>query len=108
MSNVSFKVIGQNLRSARKACRLSQEQAAEKLGMSLLHYGRLERGERKASLSQLAAAAEVLRVPFPALLEGCISGLESDSLRSASRLSACSSDTLKLIDEIIEVILRNQ
>ena len=108
MSNVSFKVIGQNLRSARKACRLSQEQAAEKLGMSLLHYGRLERGERKASLPQLAAAAEVLHVPFPALLEGCISGVNSASLRNADRLSSCSSDTLKLIDEIIEVILRNQ
>ncbi len=106
--SVSFKVIGQNLRSARKACRLSQAQAAEKLGMSLLHYGRLERGERNASLPQLAAAAEVLRVPLSALLEGCISGLKSDSLRSASRLSACSSDTLRLIDEIIEVILRNQ
>ena len=45
---VSYKTIGQNIRAARKAAGLTQEQIAEQLRMSQLHFGRLERGERPA------------------------------------------------------------
>ena len=105
--NVSFKTIGQNLKTARKANHLSQEQTANLLGMSPLHYGRLERGERKASLPQLVAAAEVLHVSFSSLMQGSISSLESGALRNADKLSACSSDTLELINELIEVLIKH-
>ena len=59
---VSFKAIGSNIRAARKAQGLTQEQAAELLKMSQLHFGRLERGERPASLEQLARIAQVLGI----------------------------------------------
>ena len=59
---VSYKTIGQNIRAARKAAGLTQEQVAERLRMSQLHFGRLERGERPASLEQLAQVAGVLQV----------------------------------------------
>ena len=54
---VSYKVIGRHIRDARKAKGLTQEQFAERLGLSTLHYGRLERGNRRVSLEQLARAA---------------------------------------------------
>lgn len=69
---VSYKTIGQNIRSARKESGLTQEQIAEKLRMSQLHFGRLERGERPASLEQLAQVAQVLSVPLASLLHGCV------------------------------------
>lgn len=69
---VSYKTIGQNIRSARKENGLTQEQTAEKLKMSQLHFGRLERGERPASLEQLAQVALVLHVPLASLLNGCV------------------------------------
>lgn len=69
---VSHKTIGRNIRKARDAAGLTQEQIAEKLGISQLHFGRLERGERPASLEQLANIARVLRVSTAALLRGCI------------------------------------
>lgn len=69
---VSYKTIGQNIRSARKESGLTQEQIAEKLRMSQLHFGRLERGERPASLEQLAQIAQALCVPLAALLHGCV------------------------------------
>ena len=47
---VSYKTIGRNIRSARLDANLTQEQTAEKLKISQLHFGRLERGERPASL----------------------------------------------------------
>lgn len=71
---ISYKTIGRNIRSARKALALTQEQAAGLLEISLLHYGRLERGERPASLEQLAAISMALKTTLPALLSGCIEG----------------------------------
>ena len=69
---VSFKVIGRNVRKARARTGLTQEQTAEKLRISQLHFGRLERGDRPASLEQLAQIAQVLEVPTAELLKGCI------------------------------------
>ncbi|MBQ2992221.1 MAG: helix-turn-helix transcriptional regulator [Clostridia bacterium] len=68
---VSYKTIGSNIRTARKEANLTQEQIAEKLRMSQLHFGRLERGERPASLEQLAQIAHALHVPLASLLNGC-------------------------------------
>lgn len=72
MMIVSYKTIGQNIRAARKDAGLTQEQIAEKLKMSQLHFGRLERGERPASLEQIAQIAQALHVPLASLLNGCV------------------------------------
>lgn len=69
---VSYKTIGQNIRSARRERGLTQEQIAEKLKMSQLHFGRLERGERPASLEQLAQVSHALDVSLSSLLNGCM------------------------------------
>ena len=69
---VSFKVIGRNIRKARVQANLTQEQTAEKLKISQLHFGRLERGERPASLEQLANIARTLCVSTEELLYGSI------------------------------------
>jgi transcriptional regulator with XRE-family HTH domain len=69
---VSYKTIGRNIRSARQDAGLTQEQTAERLRISQLHFGRLERGERPASLEQLAQIASVLGVTTASLLNGCV------------------------------------
>lgn len=69
---VSYKTIGRNIRLARSKTGLTQEQAAEKLGISQLHFGRLERGERPASLEQIARIAKALEVTTFSLLHGCV------------------------------------
>ena len=71
---VSYKAIGRNIRAARKKLSLTQEQAAERMKISVLHYGRLERGERPASLEQLANASLVLNAPLAQLLSNCVEG----------------------------------
>lgn len=70
---VSYKTIGSNIKKARKAQKLTQAQVAELIGISLLHFGRLERGDRNVSLAQLARVADALHVPFDSLLAGSIS-----------------------------------
>lgn len=71
---VSYKTIGRNIKAARTEAGLTQEQTAELLKISQLHFGRLERGERPASLEQLAQISRVLHVPVSSLLNGCIIG----------------------------------
>ena len=72
--HVSFKAIGRNIRAARTALDITQEEAADRLKISQLHFGRLERGERPISLEMLAQIASVLDVSLSALLNGCMIG----------------------------------
>lgn len=67
---ISYKAIGRNIRSARKAAGFTQQEAAEHLGISTLHYGRLERGERALSLAQAADISILFCVPLFNLLNG--------------------------------------
>lgn len=69
---ISFAIIGQNIRRARKAAHLTQEQVAERIKLSTLHYGRIERGERQVSLKQLARIGTALSTPFESFWAGCI------------------------------------
>ncbi len=111
---ISYKTIGRNIRAARKACRLTQEQTAELMRISVLHYGRLERGERPASLEQLAQVSQVLGTSLSALLNGCIEGESFGSAPSTHVLTlsdrvaqiadGCSLDAHKLMLALIRTV----
>lgn len=75
---ISYKIIGRHIRAARKQHKFTQEYMAEKLKMSVAHYGRLERGERQINLERLAQISVLLGIPMAQLLEGCLP--DSDSI----------------------------
>lgn len=75
---ISYKIIGRHIRTARKQHKFTQECVAENLKMSVAHYGRLERGERQINLERLAQISVLLGVSMVQLLEGCLP--ESDSI----------------------------
>lgn len=60
--------IGQRIRRYRKACGLSQEALAQKVGISVTHMSHIETGNTKLSLPVLAKIAEELSVCTDALL----------------------------------------
>ena len=113
---VSFKVIGSHIRDARKAKGLTQEQFAERLGLSTLHYGRLERGDRPASLEQIARIADELGISTLSLLSGSLTHEPlsaeptTQSVSFADRLSrmtsACTAQELEMLEEICGVFSR--
>ena len=113
---VSYRTIGQNIRAARKEAGLTQEQIAEQLKMSQLHFGRLERGERPASLEQLAQIAQVLHVPLASLLNGCVADEDfsiqpDDSAqgKSVARLaSGCSARTRRLMHTLCQAVAASE
>ena len=59
---MDYNTIGQRIRKVRKARRLSQEELAEKVGISTTHMSHIETGNTKMSLPILAELAAVLEV----------------------------------------------
>lgn len=78
---VSYKTIGQNIRRARLKIGLTQEKASQQLGVSTMHWGRIERGERPIRLDRLCVIANVLHIKLSTLLSGCV--LDDDFNESA-------------------------
>ena len=112
------KVLSRNIRQARRNMGITQQQAAELLGITQLHYGRLERGDRRTFLEQLEQIAEVFHVSPYTLLEGSFKEYPkptfqqsniSDTLKSFYTLLAnCSPEEQKLCYDICERIARGR
>ena len=69
---ISYKVIGRHIRSARMRMELSQEDVAQRAGISATYYGKIERGDIRPNLNRLADLCLVLQVPIEDLLRGCM------------------------------------
>lgn len=112
---VSFIVIGRNIRQAHKQKRMTQENVANALDISSLHYGRLERGQRPVSLNQLAEIAKLFDVSLDDLLCGsseCFRGTPSKGDASfgaamASITAGCSQEAHNLIIEVCQAIAKH-
>lgn len=59
---MNYYEIGQRIRKYRKAHHLSQEELAEKVGISVTHMSHIETGNTKLSLPVLVELAVVLEV----------------------------------------------
>lgn len=65
-----LKEFGKNLRAERNRAGLSQEQLAEKIGVSYRQVvGTIERGETNTSLSVIVAIMEALDLDFEKLFD---------------------------------------
>ena len=67
---ISYKVIGRHIRDARKSAGLTQEAAANQLGLSPEHYGKAERGERTVNLERLVQISHLYGTTVCTLSEG--------------------------------------
>lgn len=99
---MDYYAIGQRIRKFRKANRLSQEQLAEKVGISVTHMSHIETGNTKLSLEVFAEIARALDARSDELLFG-----ERDIIREQandeiiSLLSECTPEHLCIISEIL-------
>ncbi len=78
---------GERLRGLRARCGLTQEEAADKLNISLRYYQMLERGEKLGSVDILLAVSEMMNCSLDYLLKGAITG-NSPLTARLNRLSA--------------------
>lgn len=65
---MNYYEIGQRIRRIRKAHRLSQEELAEKVGISTTHMSHIETGNTKLSLPVFVDIAQALEVQTDSLL----------------------------------------
>ena len=110
---VSYRVIGRNIRDARKNKGMTQAKVAEQVRLSQLHYGRLERGDRRAALEQIAVIAQTLDVSVSSLLEGCVEALNAEradrktiGAEIDSIAAGCKKETCEIMVEICRVLVR--
>lgn len=64
-----LQTVGRRIQKLRKRAKLSQDELAERVGMHRNHIGLVERGERNASLTALAAIADGLGVSLAQLFD---------------------------------------
>ena len=93
---MNYYEIGQRIRKIRKANNLSQEQLAEKVGISTTHMSHIETGNTKLSLSVFVDIARVLSVQTDELLydtsqinKTAVKQEVSDIIDSCSENEAC-------------------
>ena len=70
---VDYKDLGKQVRSLRRSNSLTQEELAEKVGISASFMGHIERGTRVSSLETLIALCNVLKASPHQLLNASLS-----------------------------------
>ena len=100
---MDYYAVGQRIRKVRKARGLSQEELAEKVGISTTHMSHIETGNTKMSLPIFVELAAVLEVRTDELLHD-----DSPASRSASAahiadiLDNCTTQQIRIIEDIVK------
>ena len=102
---MDYYKIGQRIRKFRKAYRLSQEQLAEKVGISTTHMSHIETGNTKLSLPLFVKLANVLSIQTDELLydtpqknKTAIKG-ELEEI-----LDSCSMQDIQIIEDVVKAV----
>ena len=100
---MDYYEIGQRIRKIRKARGLSQEQLAEKVGISTTHMSHIETANTKLSLPVFIQIAEVLEVQTDSLLYDNPRESVSTAMSDISAiLEGCDAKQARIIVEIVK------
>ena len=97
---MDYYKIGQRIRKYRKAHGLSQEQLAEKIGISVTHMSHIETGNTKLSLQVFVDIAKSLEVQTDDLLFDSPSMREKSYSELEDVLENCSTMQIRIITDI--------
>lgn len=102
MGKLDYYKIGQRIRKYRKAYQLSQEQLAEKIGISTTHLSHIETGNTKLSLPVLVDIASILSVSTDELLSDSPNPKTKVIKEIEEILDTCSPQEVCIIKELIK------
>lgn len=105
---MDYKLLGNNIRKARKSLKMTQEQLAEEIEVSTVFISQIENGTRKPSLETIYKLSTSLNVKIDTLINGMS---ESDTPQDIERLiellSMCSNKERRFVTDISkEMIIR--
>lgn len=102
---LNYTIIGVRLKQARMNKKITQEQLAESIGLSVPYISRIERGSTAINLKRLSEICAILDVSEGEILDGAAS--ESSSYLNTAfsdLLKNCPPDKIDLIYEVAKVI----
>lgn len=100
---MDYYKIGQRIRKIRKAHKLSQENLAEQIGISVTHMSHIETGNTKLSLPVLVELAKVLEVRTDELLYDSNVVDRSAAVETINQLlSTCTTAQVKVIEDVVK------
>ena len=103
---LDYSIIGERLKKARISKKLTQEQLAEQLDVSVAFLSRAERGSVKINLARITQICDILDISIGDILTG--TGCNSKNYLTedfSNLLKNCPPEKLKLIYDIAKVIM---
>lgn len=101
----NFRIeMGKRMREQRKLLHFTQEYMAEKLSISIKHYGGVERGLAGLSLENLIEVSEILGISLDYLVKGTPENDDSMPNRIKEIYLSCPPDKRQYILELLEVV----
>ena len=89
MPNNVLPVLGEQLKKARKDRDLTQEQLAERAGLSTRHIAKIEKGEVNPSFEVLSTLVKTLGVSFDAIFDPASEQVEAELQEIAGLYRTC-------------------
>ena len=106
---LDYAIIGERLKKARTSRKLTQEQLAEKLDVSVAFLSRAERGNVKMNLTRLTQICDILDISIGYILTGTGSNSKGYLTEDFSNLlKNCPPEKIKLIYDIAKVIINEK
>ena len=105
---VDYKLIGERIKAARKSKKITQEQLAEYIDVSVGYISQLERGIAKINLDRLSEIADFLKCDIASFLNGS-SYFSPDYLLNdiSDIISQMSSQNRTTLYEVLKLITKN-
>lgn len=102
---IDYKIIGERLKKARLSKKLTQENLAESLNISIAYLSRIETGTTKINLKRLNEICNILEISESNILSGATDD-SSNYLNSdlSEILKNCSPEKQRLIYKIANII----
>lgn len=102
---IDYSIMGERLKKARLSKKLTQEDLAEEMDVSVAFLSRIERGKSPINLKRLNQLCSLLDISEGYILSGTSSNSETYLVEDfKSILDSCSSKKQKLIYDIAKVI----
>lgn len=101
-----LKKMGERIYHRRKALKLTQEELAEKMGVSTQMISNLELGKKAIRPENLIRLCEVLNVSADFILTGTGSSLTTEDF--SVKFASLTQQELKIISEILDYMNRNK
>lgn len=95
---------GQKIRKHRKICGLSQEELAEKIGISVTHMSHIETGNTKLGLPVLADISVALGVSTDELIFDSANGRELALGQLSEAIEDCTEREINIITDTVKAL----